>query len=311
MCRKIFFILALAVLLPHTATAANNNLTGLTVSPFIIELDVAKGGSVDSEVTVTNNSGRDLYLVGTARDFLAGQDGQPMFVPDTVENDKTFSLASWIKFKDENKFAIKAGEEKVIHFSVNPPRDAEDGTHYGAVLFDYVSGEDVGGSVIKQSVGTIALVRYGWGRERGSVKLSSIKKIFWKPQPIPLTLNFRNEGNVHVKPKGEVYIKDVFGRVVATPFVNRDGANVLPFSTREFDTVWTPSKLAFGFYRAEAIINYGNTRLEERTKMIIWVMPWYTTGAVVLILIGIIYFWLHGHHVYKRRVIRKHIEKQL
>lgn len=309
--KYIFTLLILATLLPASVKAEGNKIVGLTVAPFILELEVEKGSTLDSEVTVTNNTGRDLFLIATPKDFLAGQDGMPMFIPDDVKNDNTFSLASWIKLKNEDKFPIKAGEEIKVPFTINPPADAEDGSHYGALLFNYTSGEDVGGSVIKQSVGPIILVRYGWGRERGQIELASEKKVYWKPTTVNFQTKFINEGNVHVKPKGEIYIKDIFGRTVATPFINKDGANVLPLTDRTFSASWIPSNFAFGFYRAEVVVTYGETRLEEREKIIVWVMPWYTTTALALILIGFTYYWLHGHHVYKRRIIKRHIEKQM
>lgn len=309
--KYIFILFATLMLWPIGASAQAPSFTGLTVAPFILELDVPKGGSANSEITVTNNYDKDLYLITTPKDFLASGDGRPIFVPDEVENDLTFSLASWIKLQVPDKFPIKARQEIKVPFTISPPANAEDGTHYGALLFNYTSGEDVGGSVIKQSVGPIILVRYGWGRERGHVELSPEKKVYWSPDQVDFTANFINEGNVHVKPKGEIYIKDIFGRVVATPFVNRDGANVLPKTNRLFSASWLPSNFSFGFYRAQIILTYGDTRLEDRDQIIIWVMPWYTTAIVILILLAIIYYRVHGHHVYKRRVIRKHIEKQM
>lgn len=293
-------------LLPTSVRAQEAAPKGLTVGPFLIELDVAKGGTVQSEVFVANNTESEMTLTITPRDFLPGEDGQAVFVPDQTENDSTFSLASWIKISGAQKFALHGGEKKTIPFSVNPPVDAEDGTHYGAILFNYESKKKSGGAMIKQSVGPLVLVRYGTGKESGRIKLLADKKLLWSPQQINFIAKFYNEGNVHVKPKGEIYFKNIFGKVESTTFINRDGVNALPQSNRIFFGSWQPSKYSFGLYRAELVMNYGDTRQETRDKIYIWVLPWYYIIFIIVVAGLIAYYHSHGRYLYHRYVVRKH-----
>lgn len=284
---------------------------GLEVSPFLLDLDVPKGGSVSTEVTLTNRSSTALIITVTPRDFLPGVDGQPRFVPDTTINDPTFSLASWVTLKGNSQFTIQPEQSVSVLFSLNPPNNAEQGTHYGALLFSYVGQSATGSaSEVQQSVGTIVLVRYGEAREGGEVELKPSHRFLFNTDKVTFENKFINTGNVHVQPKGEVYVKNLWGRIIETPFVNRDAANILPKTDRTFINTWYPSTFAFGRYTTETVLSFGRGRLEARDKVIIWVLPWYIllfTGIVIAI---ILWFIFHGRHWHRRRVVRKHLERQ-
>ena len=47
-------------------------------------------------------------------------------------------------------------------------------------------------------------------------------------------MRFENKGNVHVKPVGQIEIRDIFGNKVETLAVNEEKGNVLPLSIRRF-----------------------------------------------------------------------------
>lgn len=298
----------LTALFPFSATA--QTIRGLEVSPFLIELDVAKGGTTASEINLVNRSAEPITITVTPRDFLPGEDGQPEFVPDTEINDKTFSLSSWVTLQRPDRFTINPGEQVSVPFTVSPPVDAEQGTHYGGLLFSYAGRPSEGSTTeVQQSVGTILLVYYGQSRENGEVDLQVNQKVYWQADKVNFTNLFHNVGNVHVKPKGEVYIKNMLGHVVGTTFVNRDASNVLPRTDRAYLSTWYPSSLSFGRYTAESVITYGGSRLEARDKVVIWILPWYTDLIILLVLAIIIWIIFHGRHLHKRRVIRKHLEK--
>jgi hypothetical protein len=298
----------LTALFPLSAEA--QVIRGLEVTPFLIELDVPKGGTITSQIDLTNRSSEPLLITAAPRDFLPGEDGQPEFVPDTEINDKTFSLSSWVTLEASDRFTINPGQTVTVPFKVSPPINAEQGTHYGALLFTYISQAADGNlSEVQQSIGTILLVYYGQTRESGVVDLITDNKLYWQADKVTLTNLFQNIGNVHVKPKGEVYIKNLFGQTVATPFVNRDAANVLPRTNRGFVSTWYPSSLSFGPYFVETKIIYGPNRLEAKDRVIIWILPWYLVLATFFILAIIIWVIFHGRHLHKRRVIRKHLER--
>ncbi len=271
-----------------------------------MELEVDKGANARSEIRLTNRTGTPITITAATKDFLPGQEGQPRFVPDAEINDRTFSIASWITI-DQPRFVINPGQSVTVPFTIAPPTDAEQGTHYGAVLFSFSgSNTEAGVTNVTQSVGTIILVRYGQAREGGLVDLQIPQKVYWANDRVNLSNVFSNTGNVHVKPKGEVYIKNLLGQIVATPFINRDAASVLPRTERTFTNSWVPSVFAFGRYTAESVISFGNSRLETREKQVIWILPWYLLGPLIILIVLLIWFPLHGKHIYHRRVIKRH-----
>ncbi len=298
----------ITALFPLSARA--QTVSGLEVSPFLIELDVPKGGTTSSHIDLVNRSTQSLAVSITPRDFLPGEEGQPEFVPDEEFNDRTFSLASWINISGDSKIVLQPGELRTVNFTVNPPVNSEQGTHYGAVLFSFVNeSEQSQASEVQQSIGTILLVYYGETRENGVADLKVNKEVFWQADKVTFTNLFQNLGNVHVKPKGEVYIKNIFGQIVGTSFINRDAANVLPRTNRGFVSTWYPSSLSFGRYTAESKITYGPNRLEAHDKVVIWILPWYLDIVVIAALIIILWIIFHGRHLHKRRVVKRHLEK--
>lgn len=309
--RKYLLAFLLLLVLPYPAAAqtAGSNLAarGLEITPFLLDLEVAKGGSIDSEITLTNRNTAPLIITVTPRDFLPGAEGQPQFVPDTTINDPTFSLAAWIEVKSATQFTIPPGETITVPLSLSPPTNAEQGTHYGALLFSYVGQSATGSaSEVQQSVGTIILVRYGEARENGKVELRPSHRFVWSADKVTFENHFQNIGNVHVQPKGEIYIKNMWGKIIETPFVNRDAANILPKSDRTFINSWYPSTFAFGRYTTESVLTYGRGRLEARDKVIIWVLPWYMLLAVGIVIVIILWFIFHGRHWHRRRIIKRH-----
>jgi len=309
---KNIIVLILLLCLPATVQAQEAaqsiiRAQGLEITPFLLELEVEKGKTVQSEIDLTNRTASAIAINIQPTDFLPGSEGQPMFVPDTEINDVTFSLASWIKLTNDTRIVIQPNQTATFPFEVNPPANAEQGTHYGAILFSYSNASAENNvSEVTQSLGTILLVRYGQARESGVVDLQLPKNLFWGAENITLRNAFANTGNVHVRPKGEVYIKNMFGKIVSTPFINKDASNVLPKTERTFVNNWIPSSTAFGRYTLQSVITYGNSRLETREKVVIWILPIYLVVILLLILGLIIWFLFHGRHAYHRQIIKRH-----
>lgn len=304
----LFFVLPFcnsSVSAQSTIVASNQELG---ISPFLQEFDVAKGGSAASSINLTNTGTQPITVNITAKDFLPGQRGEPRFVPDKEINEPTFSLSAWVKIKGNTTITIPANSTTQIEYSLNPPINAEQGTHYGAILFSYSSSKQLSGVAITQSIGSMILVTYGEARSNGALQFSVDKNLLWTDSKIDFTNIFNNIGNVHVKPKGEVTIKNMFGKTVATPSINRDAANVLPKSDRTFVTTWQPGAWSFGRYTAESVIIYGREKLEVRGSQIIWIFPYYTLIVIGIFIGLVLWYILHGRHWHRRRVIRRHIE---
>lgn len=76
--------------------------------------------------------------------------------------------------------------------------------------------------------------------------------------PIDFTLRVKNDGNVHIRPKGTIIITNLFGQKVDE--IPLEGANVLPGATRKMDTAWEKDN-ALGSYTATLVATYGQQSL--------------------------------------------------
>lgn len=306
--RKFFLYTLLALLLiPSDAVTAQTSEQnyGLNINPFIIESDVAKGGTSSNTVTITNWTNEILNIEVVAKDFIPNYEtGQPIFVPDNEINDKTYSLAQWVSINGAKTIELQPKESRDVQFTLNPPDNAEQGSHYGAILFNYkvpVKRGSIG--QVSQTVGAVILVNYGVGREMGKSRLSSDKKVLLGGDSFELTSTFANTGNVHIRPKGEIHIKNIFGKVVSSLPINRDAEVLLPGVEKNFRAKWHPTGFSFGRYTAEANLVYGKNRLEARGQQVIWVLPVHLVVLGLFLMAGLAWFSLRGIHIYNRWLI--------
>lgn len=306
--KKLFLILIFLFSFPTQTLAQNSPVQEFGISPFLEELEVAKGGTVQSKVTLSNPTSEDVLVTITTQDFLPGDRGEALFIPDTEVNETSFSLASWITLLQGSSVTIPANGTIDVGYVINPPSNAEEGTHYGAILFSNAKESGLPGVGIKQAIGTIVLVSYGQAQPQGSLEFDTSPNIVWWNSGINFTNIFTNTGNVHVKPKGEVVIRNIFGKAVSTPQVNRDANNVLPKSDRTFISTWHPESWRFGRYTTESVITYGREQLEVRAVQVIWVLPIYSLIIITTLILIVLWFIFHGRHWHRKRVVHKHLE---
>lgn len=275
---------------------------GLAIDPFLIETEVVPGETKYYEITVTNTTESTLSFEVSINDFVTnGRNGQPLFLPATEKSDPKYSLSEWIKITQQPQFTIGPQQQTKINFSITPPVDAELGTHFGGLLFGRPKQSlSEPGTVVQNKAGTIILAKIGKAQEQGQISRFFSQHSIYQETPIDMILNFHNYGNVHSKPKGSIVIKNMFGQQVADVEVNRDALIVLPETEREFALSWSPS-WAFGRYSAEAILYFGNPKLEVRAHTAFWVLPTFPILAglcILIVLAGLGYFGIKRYNQY-------------
>ncbi len=259
----------------QTSTPQVLQVHGLGIDPFLIEADVVAGQASEYTITLTNTTDQPLSFETSINDFTTnGTSGQPLFLPSDKQSDPKYSLSAWVKVTEQPQFTIAPRAQTKIKFTITPPSDAEVGTHYGGLLFGQPERRAQAGqeTVVQNKVGTIILARLGKANEQGTISGITTDKRVYQQSPINFTVTFNNYGNVHSKPKGDIYLKNIFGQEVADLQVNRDAQIILPATQRSFDVSWRP-QLAFGRYTAEAVMYFGNPKLETRATVSFWVIP--------------------------------------
>jgi hypothetical protein len=295
---------------------------GIRISPIKIEDIVDPGEIIKKEIKVGNESdvAKTFYIY--LKDFKAGDEyGRPRLMAPGTE--PGYYLASWIRITKE-PIHFNPGEEKIIPFTIEVPKDASPGGYYGAVYFGTkpprlnLSSEDKGaGSAVAEQNGVLILLRVkGEVNEDAKIReFNTDKEWYSTPFKVNFLIRVENNGNVHVKPYGQIVIKNMFGKEVGRIKVNERGGNVLPYSFRKFKVDWS-GKRGFGRYSAELGLTYGTpVRLGGQGKSSLvavkyfWIIPWniIIPGLLGLIfIIGLVTLLLK---LYKNKAVRRAMEE--
>jgi len=309
MIKKIlFFSLLLLIIQPTTSFSQNKTndqrleVQGLAINPFLIETEIEPGQSDKRSITLFNTTEQPLPISVSINDFTPyGPSGQPRFLESNETTDQRFSLSSWITITKQPELTIPAKGTTSIDFTINPPEGSEPGTHYGGILFSWRSNPVNNAVTVNQKVGTIILAKLGKAEQNGSI--SSFQKQN-NNQTQSFVLGFNNTGNVHLKPKGEIFISNMFGRQVADLFINPNAEVVLPHNTRTFQVNW-PNAPKFGWYTATVVLYYGSPKIETRASVRMLITPSTTSMVLIVItsLVGIalIIFGIKRYNAWLRR----------
>lgn len=306
--RALVILSALTVLLiPNLVGAQSAQQTGqgLEISPPLLDIKADPGQSLQTEVRIRNVTKGPLIVKPQVNDFVAaGEDGQPKLLLDDTE-ESPFSIKKWIVVS--NSLRIEPGEQKKYSITLNVPKDAGPGGHYGVVRFTGLPPEieDTGVS-LSASVGTLVLVNVS-GNISEQARVSEMytskgdkKRSFFEYGPVTVVQKIQNTGNIHFKPKGTVRIVNMLGKETASFQVNDKGGNVLPGSTRKFEQT-LDKKFLIGRYKAQADLVYGSDNKIISRTISFWVIPY----KLIIIIIGAIALLIFLLRQYNRYIVKK------
>lgn len=284
----LIIIIGLEQLLLFSGVFAQEEKTGLSISPVTFELTANPGDVLDNKIKVFNPTNSVIGVKMEVEDFtVAGEMGEVRIEPAEVE---TYSLAKWIK-TEPTEFSLEPGEQKFVDFFIEVPENAEPGGKYGSVLATTIGVISPGGTgpAIAQKVGSLILLAVS-----GQVVESLNVKEFLAPSfletgPVIFTTRFENQGTIHLRPRGFITINNWRDKKVAD--VEFSQLNVIPGAVRKIETTW-PKKWLFGKYTAMVVGSYGSNNLPISSELLtFWVFPWRITLAVLLVLLVIFIFF--------------------
>lgn len=304
----LLLVLGLFVVLPASSHAQGDTLSegSLAISPFLIETTLKPGQSEVNTITVSNRSDTPLPIAISVNDFIpAGDHGGVRFLDTGQAAHPNFSLASWITITSQPDFTIPPRGQTKVTFSISVPIDAEPGTHYGGLLFSAreKDNEQLNVAVIKK-IGTIILVGAGTTNASGEIRSFDSTKNFYSEPQVNFSTDFANTGNVHLQPKGQIAIRNIFGQLIGEAYINQDAQFVLPGTLRGFEGAFKRNWL-LGRYTAELTMYYGNPKLEARASVHFWVIPTRQIllyGGLLILVIGVCYVSITQYNAW---VIRK------
>lgn len=296
--------LAFAVPMLFVATRAQ----ALTLIPPSLEFGVKPGETLTTTVKLFNETSSPAILSTSTDVFTAGDDsGTPKF-----SNTPNEDIASWITVSPD-PIVLDVGQRVDVPVEIRVPANADPGGHFGVLFFGTTPNTTAGASAVAigSKVGALIIVRVdGNIREAGNITNFSVtKKGVYSRLPVEFNVLFHNEGNVHVRPTGEVVVRNILGGTSVVLSVNDALGAVLPLSDRRFVTTWEKdvnglvkgnffeevgkewSNFAFGPYTATTSLKFGLSDDKVVTQTVRFVvLPWrlllvFVLGGALLIVL--------------------------
>lgn len=264
--KKVFFsslVLFVALAFPLASFAqANSNPTGrfdLTVSPPVLELTAKPGEKVQEKFRVRNNLGDRMVLQVQARRLIS----DPASGSPTPESDVKGEELAWVTI-DKPTFTALPNEWEDITFTIDIPENAAYGYYY---VFRITPKEDpestVTGSKIKGEllVVTLLTVKKDGANSKTELVDFKAKNGISEYLPTDFVVKLANKGNVHVKPRGNIFISRGSGKEISILDVNAANGSILPGGTREFEAAWSD-----GFIVSEPVMEGDKVKLDANGR---------------------------------------------
>ncbi|NTW15806.1 MAG: hypothetical protein HGA38_05625 [Candidatus Moranbacteria bacterium] len=322
MKRIIFLAVSVFLVIPVYAWAQASDLRIVT-SPLPINLSAKPGTSVTTQIRVKNDGSQPERLKMTLMKFSAyGENGAPRI----MDGEPGDQFLTWVEFPQPT-FDIMPGEWKSVPMKITLPDSAAFGYYY-AVVFSRDSSAPVpepGQTAISGGTAVLVLLDAdvpGAKREAQVLSFSTGRTVY-EFLPVDFNVLVRNSGNVHLAPRGNVFV----GRVGSDDYdileVNAEKGNILPDSNREFGAIWADgfpayrdrvedgsvvrdqkgdivrelswelgniAKFRIGKYQARLVLVYddGQRDVPLEGAVEFWVIPWriLLVVTVLIVLIG-------------------------
>ena len=266
--------------------------SAVTVISPILEMEANPGESQNGILKIYNETAEPLYLTPNIEAFAAGDEtGTPVYLTGREKTD----YLGWFKLS-KDFLLLPSKQGLVVPFAVTVPLDAVPGGYYAVIFWQTApqAAKENPAVGISSQVGTLVFLKVkGEVVESGNLAefktVSESKYLF--SFPVNFLVRFANTGNVHLKPEGNITLKNWLGQTEILP-VNADKKNVLPGSIRRFETLWGGSfagnfwqkyfsalkneidHFTFGKYTATLNLTYGLVPQQTVTAQLdFWFIP--------------------------------------
>ena len=270
----------------------------VTVGPTKLEINANPGDTLRGTTFLMNESKTTKTYYPSFEGFTE-ENGTKKFFPEKVD------LASW--FEIPQKVTLKPQEQKTIPYILHIPKDAAPGGHFAVMWWSTrapTGGQNVS---IAARAGILVYLRVsGKVTEEGTVSFSTAKGHLVFRLPLSFSILFKNKGNVYLKPRGTIKVKNIFGGTRALIEVNKKDFSILPHSQKVLEAKWEQGGFLLGPYKANLNLNYGESNKKVAKSLWIVILPWKTLSWLGFILLLIFWAIPQGLKKYNRRIVEKY-----
>ena len=247
-----------AIFIASLLLAGANAFATFVVTPMEFHLNIASGESTTGSFWVRNGGSETIALKIYMGDFWIEPDGREAFLePGTVER----SCAKWIEVAPE-ELELKPDESKSIRFNLTIP-PGKTGTFWAMIFIEQTNkptikteqkGQQQFNILSFQRVG-VRIYQETPDSKKGEGRITQVTvEKNQKDDSTRVDLKVENKGDVLLRCKGSVEIKDEKGETVDT--ITMDEFNCYPNSAR-IVPAFSKVKLLPGQYTALTVIDYG------------------------------------------------------
>jgi hypothetical protein len=232
----------------------------LEMSPLPINLVTDPGKTVTTELRIKQAGPNTEKLKVSLMKFGAfGDSGKPQILERGPGDD----YFDWVKF-DRPTFEAPANVWQTVKMTINVPKTAAFGYYY-AVVFTRVGDDarkDGNTSSIAGGTAILVLLEARVPNAKRQMELLSLtsKHRVYEFLPADFEVKFRNTGNVHVVPHGDIFIMSGKKSVATLP-INGAQGNLLPASNRIFPVTWLD-----GFPHIEKVLDGDKAKLDKKGR---------------------------------------------
>jgi hypothetical protein len=249
--------LALSVLLvlfmkTGVTVYAEKDRKGLTVTPAVQEILVnSKKETKEAKIKIENSTDWEVNLSLKANNY------------DYLNLEKSFNFdsgerADWIELKEE-QVTLEKNSSKELEFKIINDDSLSPGAHYGVILMRVDSKNEIQDKnvSINQLISSLVFIK----KEESEVYELRLEDLNYHKSicklPKEVILNFRNQGNVHLVPRGRINLIDYRGKILAKGIINKKSAILFPRTIKE-------EKIELNFIDKTRFIFPGKYSLELR-----------------------------------------------
>lgn len=271
----------------------------VTITPYLqtVTLPAADPEKTFS-VSITNNSKIARNFKFSVIDFGSLNETGGLVFAGAKESTfmKKYGLQTWLKLSTD-ELTIEPNKTAEITARIVNDDSLAPGGHYAAVVASVSADKtQIGNSIsLNQKLSSLILATKTGG-EKYDLRLDTFTyKNSWHSLPQAATLKFKNDGNVHVIPRGTVELKNSAGKTVAKGVINEASSYVLPETKRDINVNLKPvgkSSNWPGNYRLIATYHYDGYDNYATRSLTLRYIPWLLIYLILLMLVilGFIYY---------------------
>jgi len=321
-------VLLFTIVFSPKLEAASNTGSVLTTSPVAVDLSTSPGKPVSTTLQVQNNSQKaETVSVRLEKFKVQGETGQAAIYTPSRGDVST----GWVHFS-KTSFVAEPNVWTNVTMTISVPPYAALGYYY-AVLFvpnTAPSALPVNTNAVKGANAILVLLDTNSKDEQKQLHIANFasQKKLYEFLPANFTITVQNSGNIHLIPRGDIYIsRTKNGKTIDSLDINSGQGNVLPKSSRQFQVQWADgfpafqlkringqivsdsrgrpvqelqwnfssslSKVRFGKYYAHLALVYNNgiEDVPVNGYVSFWVIPWKLILIIVFALAAVIVFW--------------------